>query len=94
LASANGCFFAPAGEVFGRLLLSRPAELLYREDGNHATPLGSYVAAVTIFYAVTGRKRVIPVDEERDPGIALGLSPALCRRIHTDACHMVRLYNG
>lgn len=93
-SKAQGCPLAPVGEVFTRLLTTEPADSLYREDGNHATPLGSYVAAVTIFYAVTGRKRVIPVDEERDPGIALGLSPALCRRIHTDACHMVRLYNG
>ena len=89
----NGCALAPAGEVFTRLLTTEPADALYREDGNHATPLGSYAAAVTIFYTVTGRKRVIPVTE-KDPGIVLGLSSELCRRIHADACHTVRLYNG
>ena len=36
---ANGCLFAPAGEVFTRILLHEPAETLYREDGNHATPV-------------------------------------------------------
>ena len=90
----QGCALAPAGEVFGRLLATEPPSALYREDGNHATPLGSYAAALTVFYTVTGRKRVIRFDEERDPGIGLGLSPELCRRVHADACHTARLYNG
>lgn len=90
----NGCTLAPAGEVFTRLLTTEPADALYREDGNHATPLGSYAAALTVFYAITGRKRLLPFDAERDPGIALGLSPELCRRIHADACHAARLYNA
>ena len=42
LCRSVGCSFAPAGEVFSRLLLTEPADLLYREDGNHATPIGSY----------------------------------------------------
>ena len=91
---ANGCFFAPVGEVFTRLLHTEAPDLLYREDGNHATPIGSYVAAVTIFYTVTGRKRVINVDTIKDPGIAAGFDRDLCQRIHTEACRMTRLYNG
>ena len=91
---ANGCFFAPTGEVFGRLLLTESADLLYREDGNHATPFGSYVAAVTIFYTVTGRKRIMKVEDFKDPGIAMGFPVALCQKVHTEACRMMRLFNG
>jgi hypothetical protein len=91
---ANGCFFAPVGEVFARLRRTEPVETLYREDGNHATPFGSYVAAVTIFYTVTGRKRIMKVTEFDDPGVKMGFSPELCQRVHVEACRMMRLYNG
>lgn len=91
---ASGCLFAPAGEVFSRILLHEPPELLYREDGNHATPIGSYLAAVTIFYTVTGRKRIIDVTTIKDPGLAAGYPVELCQRIHTEACRTTRLYNG
>ena len=88
------CALAPAGEVFSRLLLKEPADLLYREDGAHATMAGSYVAAATIFYMLTGRRRVVALKEDTDPGIVAGLSPDLCHRIHAEACRVVRLYNG
>lgn len=91
---ANGCFFAPAGEVFGRMLLTQPSDALYREDGNHATPFGSYVAAVTIFYTVTGRKRIINVADIDDPGLKLGFPAELCQLVHTQACRTMRLFNG
>ena len=90
----NRCALAPAGEVFMRLLQKEPCDLLYREDGAHATVAGSYVAAVTIFYMLTGRRRVVALKEETDPGPAAGLSPDLCGRIHAEACRVVRLYNG
>lgn len=91
---AHGCCFAPVGEVFCRLLQTEAPELLYREDGKHATPVGGYAAAVTIFYTITGRKRVINVSTINDPGIAAGIPEELCQRIHTEACRMTRLYNG
>ena len=91
---ANKCFFAPVGEVFGKLLLTEPAESLYREDGSHATLLGSYVAAVTIFYTVTGRKRILQLDKENSLAAELGLPLDLCQRVHTEACRIVRLFNG
>ena len=50
---------APAGEVWGKLLRSDKTMELYREDLNHATPLGSYIAATCIFYAISGRQRPI-----------------------------------
>ena len=91
---SNRCPLAPAGEVFSRILLHESPELLYNEDGNHATPIGSYLAAVTVFYAVTGRKRVLHPENIDDPGIAAGIPVELCRRIHAEACRATRLYNG
>ena len=90
----NGLRLAPAGETFTKLLQTEDAATLYREDGNHATPVGSYAAALTVFYTVTERKRVLNPEAINDPGIAMGLPPALCRKLHTEACHTARLYNG
>ncbi|MBQ2757119.1 MAG: hypothetical protein IJF31_01420 [Clostridia bacterium] len=90
----ESCRFAPAGEVFTKLLTTEPADALYREDGNHATPLGSYAAAVTIFYTLTGRKRTLNPTRIDDPGIADGFDAEICTRIHAIACHVARLYNG
>ena len=91
---ANGCQMAPVGEVFTRILQTESPDAIFREDGNHATPFGSYIAAVTIFYTVTGRKRVINVGTINDPGVAAGFPTELCQRVHTEACRMSRLYNG
>lgn len=93
-ARKHGCRFAPCGETFTRLLTALNPDDLYREDGNHATFLGSYAAAVTIFYTITGRKRAINPTKIADPGILKGLDPALCQRIHTEACFITRLFNG
>ena len=92
-ARANGCAIAPAGEVFMRILTREKPGLLYREDGNHATPFGSYLAALTIFYTLTKRKRVMNVSRLNDPGIAAGFDPKLCQRGHTEACHVSRIFN-
>lgn len=91
---AYGCAFAPVGEVFSRFAGTDAADQLYREDGKHAATLGGYLSAVTIFYTITGRKRVINVATIKDPGVAAGLPVELCQRVHTEACHMARLYNG
>ena len=93
-ARENNCLVAPAGEVFTRFLATEKPGLLYREDGNHATPFGSYLAALTIFYTLTGRKRVLNVSQIKDPGIAADFDPELCQRGHTDACHATRIING
>lgn len=93
-ARENGVPVAAAGETFGRLLQHYPAELLYHPDGNHATFAGSYVAALTIFYTLTGRKRTVALDKINDPGIEAGLDPELCRQCHAEACFTARLYNA
>ena len=91
----NGCFFAPAGEVFAKLLATPAvADKLYREDNKHASAFGSYVAALTVFYTVTGRKRIIRVTDIEDPGVRMGFPAELCQLAHTQACRMMRLFNG
>ena len=93
-AEKNHVLLAAAGEAFGRVLQQEDASLLFSADGNHATPLGSYLAALTIFYTLTGRKRVLSPDSIKDPGLAAGFSPLHCRSFHVEACHTARLYNG
>lgn len=85
---------APVGEAFAHLLRSVPPEKLYREDGQHATPYGSYIAALTLFYALTGRRRALSPDKFDDPGIALGFKPDECRTAHEEALLAVRLVCG
>lgn len=54
-AQAVGGLFLPAG-VAWRLALQRDAgAALYGPDGFHPTPLGSYLAAITIYGELTGR---------------------------------------
>lgn len=91
---ANGCILAPAGEVFTRLLRTEAPELLYAADGNHASAVGSYAAAVTVFYALTGRKRILDPTTIQDPGISAGIPAALCAKIHAEACRTTRCFNG
>ncbi|MBP3396107.1 MAG: hypothetical protein J6L87_02930 [Clostridia bacterium] len=91
---ANDCPLAPAGEVMSRLLLTEATDTLYHSDGNHASPIGSYAAAVTVFYAITGRRRILDPEKIADPGIAAGIPAALCAKIHTEACRTTRIFNG
>lgn len=84
---------APAGEIWHRMLRGNKSLEFYREDGNHATPLGSYLAAACIFYAVTGRERPIKLAEGGEPHTRLGLDPGLCKKIHSEACRTAKKYS-
>jgi hypothetical protein len=84
---------APAGEVLQTVLRRRPAPELYREDGNHVTPTGSYLAAVSIFYAITERRRALRVNEGDEPHTRLGIDEKTAAAIHTIACRMALAYN-
>ena len=91
----NGCFFAPVGEVFSKMLTNpAAADKLYRDDNKHAALFGSYAAALTVFYTVTGRKRIMKVSEIADPGVRLGFPEELCQMAHAEACRTMRLFNG
>ncbi len=84
---------APAGEVWQSVLRRRPAPELYREDGNHATPAGSYLAAASIFYAVTERRRALRVNDGDEPHTKLGMDTKTASAIHSIACRMALAYN-
>jgi len=63
LAGLTGAVSAPAGEAWHRALRIRPKPELYMPDGNHPTPSGTYLCAATVFYAISGRRRRLPVAE-------------------------------
>ncbi len=91
-----GASVAPAGEVWHKILRESPEmeDQLYRADGNHATPLGSYLAATTLFYAITGRKRPIVLKEGAEPSTRLDIDLDTARRIHKEACAMVQKFRA
>ena len=96
LGNEIGAAVAPAGEVWHKILRESPEmeELLYRPDGNHATPLGSYLAATTLFYTITGRKRPIVLKEGAEPAARLQIDLETARRIHKEACAMVQKFRA
>ena len=87
---------APAGEVWHKILRQTPEleDQLYRPDGNHATPLGSYLAAATLFYTITGRCRPIQLKDGAQPSTRLEIDPELARRIHKEACAMAKKFRA
>ena len=87
---------APAGEVWHKILRETPEmeSLLYRPDGNHATPLGSYLAAATLFYTITGRQRPIVLKEGAQPSTRLEIDTDTARRIHKEACTMAKKFRA
>lgn len=84
---------APAGEIWQSVLRRRPAPELYREDGNHATPTGSYLAAAAVFYAITRRKRALRVNEGDEPHTSLGIDTRTAAAIHSIACRLTLAFN-
>lgn len=93
LAREIGASVAPAGEIWKPMMRRRPAPELYQPDGNHANPTGSYIAACSIFYAITGRSRALTVPEGGEPHTRLGVDPALAAAIQSAACRITREFN-
>ncbi|MBR7184810.1 MAG: SGNH/GDSL hydrolase family protein [Clostridia bacterium] len=91
-AIKHDCTLVPVGEIWHALLAEKPEleAVLYREDGNHATRLGSYLAACSIFYVVSGRVRPLHPADDDALITRLGLDPELCRMLHKAACRGVR----
>lgn len=92
-AERLGAHLAPAGEVWHKLLRGNKSLPLYHDDGNHATPLGSYLAACSIFYAITGRERPVKLEENSEPETRLALDHEICRKIHSEVCRAAKKYN-
>ncbi|HOA84772.1 MAG: SGNH/GDSL hydrolase family protein [Clostridiales bacterium] len=93
VAKNFNALLAPAGEVWHKMLRADKSLPFYRDDGNHATPLGSYLAATTIFYAITRRARPLRITPDGEPHTSLELDYELCRRIHRLACRTAKKYN-
>jgi hypothetical protein len=53
-ATAVGGVFLPAGLAFQEALRRDPTLVLFGSDGYHPAPLGSYLAAITIYEKLTG----------------------------------------
>lgn len=94
LAEKTDAVIAPAGDVWQKVLKTRPAPNLYIEDGNHATPTGSYLAASTIFYAITGRQRALTVADGEGLHSRLGINTKVAADIQRIACRTTREYAG
>ncbi len=89
-----GAPVAPAGELWFSMLRGNKSLPFYRPDGNHATPLGSYLAAACIFYAITGRQRPLSLSEGGEPHTSLGLEVELCKKIQSNACRITKKFNS
>lgn len=94
LAKEINAKVAPAGEVWHKILRDNPDMKLYREDGCHAHPLGSYLAAVTLFYTISGRKRPIKILPDDEPNSRLGIDIDTCKLIHREACNICRTFEA
>lgn len=92
-AERLGALLAPAGEVWHKLLRGNKSLPFYHDDGNHATPIGSYLAACSVFYAITGRERPVKLEKGGEPESRLDLEEELCRRIHSEVCRAAKKYN-
>ncbi len=83
---------APAGVVWYKLLRGNKSLELFRADGIHATPLGSYIAASCIFYAISQRERPLRLTDGGEPHKRLGLDFELCRKIQSESCRAAKKY--
>jgi hypothetical protein len=93
VAAKFGAPLAPAGVVWYKLLRGNKSLELFRPDGVHATPLGSYIAASCIFYAITRRERPLRLTEGGEPHTRLGIDLELCHKIQSESCRTAKKYN-
>ena len=63
LAASTGALLAPVGEIWQQLRREHPEIELFWRDGEHASPLGDYLVAVTLCAVLTG------ADPEALPGL-------------------------
>lgn len=80
VAEKENTLLAPAGVIWEKMRNAYPEAPLFAADGAHAGMLGSYLAAVSIFMAMTGKKELSFID---DPFYAeKELDTALCKEVH------------
>ncbi|MEZ0324327.1 MAG: hypothetical protein ACAH95_00330 [Fimbriimonas sp.] len=60
IAKAAKVDIVPIPIVWDRVLYRKPELPMWSSDGNHAAPLGSYLAAVCLYFAIDGNRKPIP----------------------------------
>lgn len=83
--NANGALVVPAGIAFAKAIARRPELNLYAPDKRHPSPMGTYLAANTV-YAALYRKS--PVGN----AFTAGLDPAVAQFLQTMAWDTVQDY--
>ena len=75
--NANNALVIPAGLAFARVVKERPELVLYQADKRHPTAIGTYLAAATVFAALSGRSpEVNTYDGDLAPDLARYLRAA------------------
>ena len=85
LGAEIGARIAPAGDVWHQCERIHGMCELYRDDGNHPMPAGTYINASTIFYTIAGRERALRLEEGgvfEDYGLTLDQA----QKAHKIAC--------
>lgn len=54
IAKQSGAQIAPVCKAWDAVLAKQPNLPMWSKDGNHAAPLGSYLAALTLYYTIAG----------------------------------------
>lgn len=83
----NGVLVIPAGLAFARSIAAKPELELYAPDKRHPSLAGSYLAAATVFAALTGNT---PVGAK----YTAGLDAATAAHLQTAAWEAVNAYYG
>lgn len=84
-AQKSGARLAAAGVAWDIIRHNHTDIQLYQGDGNHALPIGSYLAASSLYYAITGSNRKITVPENDALATRLGVKVADCQLMQDTA---------
>ena len=85
-AAAVGGVLLPAGTAWESVLQQNPGVELYDRDGAHPAPLGTYLAAITIYETLTGHDARALTARAVVNGVALS-EPASTVRLLQEAAH-------
>ena len=66
ISESTGCTLAPAGPIWETVLREHPEADLFWTDGEHASPEGDYLLAMTVFRTIFGRNGFVCPEKTRD----------------------------
>ncbi len=82
-ASRNANVSLAAAGVVWDIIRHKHKDIVLYSDGNHATEIGAYLAASTIFYSLTNRKEILNVSDNSDIVRKLKLNIEHVKLIHS-----------